>query len=66
MRILDHPSPNHDARPGGVDMLILHYTGMISGEEALVRAEQKRSMREHINIKKNSTADDTDYSDGER
>jgi N-acetylmuramoyl-L-alanine amidase len=37
MRILDHPSPNQDARPGGVDMLILHYTGMTSGEEALAR-----------------------------
>jgi N-acetylmuramoyl-L-alanine amidase len=37
MRVLDHASPNHDARPGGVDMLILHYTGMTSGEEALAR-----------------------------
>lgn len=34
-----HPSPNYDARPDGVevDMLVLHYTGMPSGEEALVR-----------------------------
>jgi len=37
MRFLDRPSPNHDARPGGVDMLILHYTGMRSAAEALDR-----------------------------
>jgi N-acetylmuramoyl-L-alanine amidase len=37
MRLLDRPSPNHDPRPDGVDMLILHYTGMSSGEEALNR-----------------------------
>lgn len=37
--ILDLPSPNHDARPEGavVDTLILHYTGMRSGAEALAR-----------------------------
>ena len=33
------PSPNHDARPDGtpIDMLILHYTGMLSGPAALAR-----------------------------
>ncbi len=33
------PSPNHDMRPAGapVDMLILHYTGMQSAQEALDR-----------------------------
>ena len=33
------PSPNHDARPDGarVDMLVLHYTGMRTAEEALAR-----------------------------
>ena len=31
-------SPNHDARVGGpADMILLHYTGMQSGEAALVR-----------------------------
>ena len=37
--IHDHPSPNHDARPEGgpLDILLLHYTGMQSGEEALKR-----------------------------
>lgn len=39
MRILDAPSPNHDARPDGVpiDMLVLHYTGMRTGPEAIAR-----------------------------
>jgi N-acetylmuramoyl-L-alanine amidase len=31
------PSPNTDARPGGVDMLVLHYTGMQSGQAAIDR-----------------------------
>lgn len=36
---IDLPSPNHDARPDGVpiDMLVLHYTGMRTGAEALDR-----------------------------
>ena len=39
MRILERPSPNHDARPDGqvVDMLVLHYTGMPTAEAALDR-----------------------------
>ena len=34
-----HPSPNHGERATGapIDMLILHYTGMQSAEEALQR-----------------------------
>ena len=45
--ILDCPSPNHDARADGspIDMLVLHYTGMETGEAALARlraeAEEK-------------------------
>ncbi len=31
------PSPNFDARPGGVDVLVLHYTGMRSAADALAR-----------------------------
>jgi N-acetylmuramoyl-L-alanine amidase len=30
-------SPNFDARPGGVDMLVLHYTGMPTAAAALAR-----------------------------
>ncbi len=37
MRLVERPSPNHDERPGAVDMLVLHYTGMPTAEEALAR-----------------------------
>jgi len=39
LHIREAPSPNHDERPQGapVDMLILHYTGMRSGAEAIAR-----------------------------
>jgi N-acetylmuramoyl-L-alanine amidase len=39
MQIAERPSPNFDARPGDgrVDMLILHYTGMRTAQEALDR-----------------------------
>jgi N-acetylmuramoyl-L-alanine amidase len=39
MQIIERPSPNHDARPVGtaIDMLVLHYTGMKTGGEALSR-----------------------------
>jgi N-acetylmuramoyl-L-alanine amidase len=39
LQIVDRPSPNHNARPDGVavDMLVLHYTGMKTAEEALAR-----------------------------
>ncbi len=39
MNLLDRPSPNHGPRPDGVliDMLVLHYTGMLTAEAALER-----------------------------
>jgi N-acetylmuramoyl-L-alanine amidase len=39
MRIRDLPSPNQDDRPAGqvIDMLVLHYTGMESGQAAIDR-----------------------------
>src|SRR5215831_3912059 len=39
LRMIDRPSPNHDARTDGVpvDILVLHYTGMKTAEEALAR-----------------------------
>jgi len=39
MILRDHPSPNHDSRPDGqgVDMLVLHYTGMTDAGSALAR-----------------------------
>lgn len=35
--IIDAPSPNFDARRGPPDMIVLHYTGMQTGEAALAR-----------------------------
>lgn len=37
--LIEHPSPNCDARPDGapIDMLVFHYTGMPSAEAALAR-----------------------------
>lgn len=39
MKIIDAPSPNFDDRPPGqaIDMLVLHYTGMRTMDEALAR-----------------------------
>lgn len=37
MTIVQHPSPNHGIRLSPVDMLLLHYTGMQTGPEALER-----------------------------
>jgi N-acetylmuramoyl-L-alanine amidase len=37
MNIHERPSPNQDARPARADMLVLHYTGMQSGQAAIDR-----------------------------
>ncbi|HXI87919.1 MAG TPA: N-acetylmuramoyl-L-alanine amidase [Parvularculaceae bacterium] len=37
MKIIRSPSPNFDARDRKVDMVVLHYTGMPTGAEALAR-----------------------------
>lgn len=34
---VDRPSPNHDARTRPVSMVVLHYTDMLSAEEAIER-----------------------------
>src|SRR3990170_3982916 len=38
-RVIERPSPNHDARPAGraIDILVLHYPGMPSAAAALDR-----------------------------
>ena len=33
--IADHPSPNHDERNEPISVIVLHYTGMETGEAAL-------------------------------
>lgn len=45
LRIVEAPSPSQDARPDGgiVDMLVLHYTGMKTGDEAIARLTDPRS-----------------------
>jgi N-acetylmuramoyl-L-alanine amidase len=37
LHIVECPSPNHDERGAAIDMLVLHYTGMETGEAALAR-----------------------------
>jgi N-acetylmuramoyl-L-alanine amidase len=37
MDVIGAPSPNFDARRAPPDMVVLHYTGMVSGEAALAR-----------------------------
>jgi N-acetylmuramoyl-L-alanine amidase len=37
MTYIDAPSPNFDARTAPPDMIVVHYTGMPTGEEALAR-----------------------------
>jgi N-acetylmuramoyl-L-alanine amidase len=37
MQFIDAPSPNFDARTAPPDMVVLHYTGMPTGDEALAR-----------------------------
>ncbi|MGN6516687.1 MAG: N-acetylmuramoyl-L-alanine amidase [Rhizomicrobium sp.] len=52
MRIVECPSPNQDDRQGApVDMLVLHYTGMRTGEEALARlTDPKAKVSAHYTI----------------
>lgn len=51
MKLIDRPSPNYDERrpPGHpVDMLILHYTGMPTAEDALCRmCDRKAAVSAH-------------------
>ena len=37
MEFIEAPSPNFDARTAPPDMVVLHYTGMPTGDEALAR-----------------------------
>ena len=37
MKVIEAPSPNFDERSLPISMIVLHYTGMATGEEALAR-----------------------------
>ena len=37
----DHVSPNHDTRRLPISLVVLHYTGMITGGAALSRLDHK-------------------------
>jgi N-acetylmuramoyl-L-alanine amidase len=53
LRIVQCPSPNHDARPDGaaIDILVLHYTGMKTGQEALARlCDPKAKVSAHYTV----------------
>jgi N-acetylmuramoyl-L-alanine amidase len=52
MRIVECPSPNRDTREGApIDMLVLHYTGMKTAEEALARlCDPKAKVSAHYTI----------------
>jgi N-acetylmuramoyl-L-alanine amidase len=58
MRRIERPSPNHDARPDGaaIDMLVLHYTGMMSARDALERlCDPAAKVSSHYTIDEDGT-----------
>ncbi len=58
LKIIDRRSPNYDARPEGtaIDMLIMHYTGMKTAEEALARLTDYNAMvSAHYTIDRDGT-----------
>jgi N-acetylmuramoyl-L-alanine amidase len=56
-RIVDRPSPNFDSRGGApVDILVLHYTGMKTAEEALARlCDPAAKVSAHYTIDRDGT-----------
>ena len=46
MNVIEAPSENFDQRTGPPDMIILHYTGMRTGEEALARLQPASPLAE--------------------
>jgi len=56
--LIERPSPNHGPRPAGqpVDILLIHYTGMASCEEALARLrDPKAKVSAHYLIDEDGT-----------
>jgi N-acetylmuramoyl-L-alanine amidase len=57
VKIVERPSPNHDARLSApVDMLVMHYTGMKTAQEALARlCDPKAKVSAHYTIDRDGT-----------
>src|SRR6187397_2761964 len=57
MSRIERPSPNQDDRGGAaIDMLVLHYTGMQSGEAALARlTDPAAKVSSHYTIDEDGT-----------
>jgi N-acetylmuramoyl-L-alanine amidase len=57
MTLVQMPSPNHDDRGGAtLDMLVLHYTGMVSAEAALARlCDANAKVSAHYTIAEDGT-----------
>jgi N-acetylmuramoyl-L-alanine amidase len=57
LAIVERPSPNHDARAEGpVDILVMHYTGMKTAEEALARlCDPEAKVSSHYTIDRDGT-----------
>ncbi|WP_044558575.1 N-acetylmuramoyl-L-alanine amidase [Azospirillum sp. B4] len=58
MPIHDRPSPNHGPRPDGaaVDILVLHYTGMVSAQAALDRlCDEAAQVSAHYLVEEDGT-----------
>jgi N-acetylmuramoyl-L-alanine amidase len=57
MKRVDMPSPNHDDRGGAtIDMLVLHYTGMRTANEALARlCDPSAKVSAHYTIDEDGT-----------
>jgi N-acetylmuramoyl-L-alanine amidase len=54
MKIIQHPSPNFNERKAPLDMLVLHYTGMETGDAALDRmCDEAASVSAHYMIREN-------------
>ena len=57
MKLVQRPSPNQDTRGGApVDMLVLHYTGMKTAEEALARlCDYDAAVSAHYTVDRDGT-----------
>ncbi len=54
MRVTEAPSPNFDDRGRNVDMIVLHYTGMKTGAEALARMrDPEAKVSAHYMVERN-------------